>query len=228
MSLKDEIVPYLDQYGLVQPRLNTGSNNGVLYLSEYFVILNRLGQATLVDQMNYKAIIESCFKVPGLLMRNPINAGGQEAPDDNFGVASAASFLQDKSLAQDTLTYGYKHYGAFNNVDGTWTDQAFLWRQLQLYSAYVWAAGKTPLFPFRFYTAMVILYASLPTPTSNTDARALAWLLIQVAAPKSWMCRMAAKLWKRRLFKDYLNGMTDVAVMQFGADHPLAKYWPEY
>jgi hypothetical protein len=207
------------------PSKGGASNNGVLYSSEYYYLLLLNGELTEDDRTAYDDLIHTCFKEPGLLMRNPDGNGGQEGPDDYYGLALGAAKLSP-SLAADVLKYGIKHWGSFNNeTPGKWTGASFLWRQIQLYSCFKWAAGQTPNPLFRLYTAIVIALGGFRKPTTDSDARILSWIVIQIASPKSWMCRVAEKIWRRRLLKDYPNGMKDVVSAYFGSEHPLAKYW---
>lgn len=217
---------YITSTGLVCPSKGGGSNNGVLYTSEYYLLLFLNGELTDDDQAKYGVVMTSCFKQPGLLSRNPDGSGGGEGPDDYYGLAAAADAIAPW-IACDVLKYGYKHFGSFNNEDpGKWTSKSFLWRQIQLYCCFKWAAGETPNPLFRLYVAISIAVAGFRTPTSDTDARILSWLVIHVAAKKSATCRVAANIWRKRLLKDYPNGMRDVASLYFGVGSPFSIYWP--
>ena len=227
MSLKSEMQNgYITATGFVSPSKGGSSNNGVLYTSEYYLLLLLNGELTEDDAAKYEDVMMCCFKQPGLLSRSPDGSGGGEGPDDYIGLAAGADAMAPE-LAKDVLKYGYNHFGAFNNEDPSkWTTKSFLWRQIQLYSCFKWAAGEHPNPLFRFYTALSIALAGWRKPITDTDARILSWLVIQVAEKKSFMCWVAAKIWRKRLLKDYPNGMRDVAALYYEAGHPFIKYWP--
>lgn len=241
MSLKEDIKAYTDADGLVAPRLvNPGetnaSGNGVLYLGEYMAILSRIGELTMSDKIKFHDIITSCMPVSrGLLHRSPTHEG-QEGPDDYVGLLVGCAITKNVQIAQWVIDFGWKHYGFFNNEvpgtfkrkDGSFNWSAFLVRQPQLIALAYWAAGRQPILPLRIYTAFSIALAGRGKPVGDTDSRTLAWMLCQVAASKSWICSIAAKIFEKRLKKDYpVSGMKGASQIYFGADHPFSKYWPE-
>lgn len=235
MSFEQEIeANYVDGNGLVAPYRVTrdnvnGSDNGVTFTSEYFVILNQLGKVTTAHLDRFKGTIGRCFREPGLLSRSPHHPD-QEGPDDYYGLAAACVALNDPKLATDVVTYGKKHRWNFNNVTpGKFTGSSFLGRQPQLVCALYSAAKKfTPfILPLRIYTALVIAISCIRTPVTDTDSRRLAWLLIQATEPSSILCRLAAKIWRRRLLKAYgPTGLQAVSQIYYQADHPFIKYRP--
>lgn len=233
MSLKQDIIPYIDTNGLVGPAKGQGSNNGVMYSSEFIIMLIRNGEAAPSDIDHYIERISACMKTPGLLMRSPQNAGGQEGPDDYYGLAAAIDEINSKNLepaamylAYSTCLYAINHLGCLNNeFPNTFQWSSFLVRQPQLDAVMLWAAGL-PVGPIlRLYTAISILFAAKGLPINDTDPRRLSWLVVQVASRHSWICRMAAKVWYRRLHKDYPDGMKGVAALYYESGHPFSKYW---
>jgi hypothetical protein len=224
MGFMSELDAYLDQDGLVNPGLNVGSNNGVLYTSEAYVIgrLQHLEENS--DLLQYVRAVLPCLRRTGLLSRHPDGGGGQEGPDDYVGLGSMLYFCGFTLSAQQVIDYGWKNRGFYNNVDPSdrnW--KAFLVRQPQLIALFYWAAGKKPILLLRLYTAVCIAVSGRK---DNPDSWFLAWLLGQVAIRESWICRFAFELFKKRLLKAYPNGMQDVAATYFEPGHPLIKYWP--
>lgn len=241
MSLKSEISAFIDVNNLVSPQAQVNptkreSDNGVLFTSEYNMLLALRKEDSLEDSELWELRMNSCMLQPGLLSRAP-NDHGQEGPDDVLGFLGAAKVLNRPILAQQMLNYGYKHLGWFNNeipgslkkLDGSGINwQAFQWRQLQILGATWGAAGKLSWykfwqFPTMFYTAMSIALSCINTPLSAADPRILSWCLIK-ATSDSLMCRLAAKLWTKRLMKDFPNGMKDVFTLYFPENHPLRIY----
>lgn len=275
MSLKSEIENgYIDTYGLVAPyvtrRDQRGSDNGVLYSSEYYILLKLLGEATEQDESHWAILMYHCMVVPGLIGRVPGDTG-QSPPDDIYGVLAGAKVLNYPVVAELILDYGKAHYGFFNNAnpnsirtkDGSIAWEALLWRQLQMWYATLVAANKKRWyhFPLAWFTSLVLIYSCSPLdqaityyvddankdipklkrlktslgfilkqqgiPTHSADPRRLSWLLIKTVEDSSWLCKLAALLWKRRLIKDYGDeGMIGVAKQYYQKDplHPFIKY----
>jgi hypothetical protein len=168
-----------------------------------------------------------CEKEPGLFSRAP-GDNDPEAVDDYYGLSAGLVAAQFPRAAQRIVSYGWKHFGSFNNANpGKWSWSTFLWRQPQLMVAEYAAALKMPLWqlPFRVYTALVIATSGMFVTTSDTTNRRLNWLLIQ-STKKSWLCRSASKVWWWRLKKQYGDGgMREVNLTYFGSpSHPLVKY----
>src|SRR5579859_7770143 len=86
MSLKDDIIPYIDKYGLVAPKTvistERGSDNGVLFTSEYLI---QLGLSNFpIDKIALNDLLK-CIDKNGYLRRIPGDLNG-EAPDDHYGL----------------------------------------------------------------------------------------------------------------------------------------------
>jgi len=119
---------------------------------------------------------------------------------------------------------------------GNW--DAWLLRQPQLVACMVSGAFPSLWNPlhwlarlsahlFYWYAAFVIALSCMGTDVGNTDARRLAWHLIQATAPTSLLCWLASKIWLRRLYNAYPLGMTDVCQIYYQpkVTNPYAKYW---
>lgn len=235
MSLKDSIGPWVDGNGLVSCVPSQGvmrsSDNGVMFTSEYFIYLQKNYELNKFDSWIYDNLMRSCMLTPGLLARAPGDMG-QSPPDDMIAVAAACSQLCIPDLAREILKYGFTHKGSFNNANPTvWTKESFLWRQPQLLAALLAAARmgqNNPLvWVLNLYAALVIAVAGKGVDPQNTDARRLSWLLIQAMTPVSGVCRLAAKLWKRRAEKDYgPDFMKAICAIYYQprGEHPFAEY----
>lgn len=226
---------YTDGYGLISPtQLNEpkpmrSCDNGVLYLSEYYILLEKNNIPDFKD--NWEKIVSTSFQAPGLLARAPDCNGDQEGPDNHYGLLAASVVLNKPNLPYDILQYGKAHWGWYNNqMPGTvrtkdgrinWT--AFQWRQLQLLTAMLTASKQLRFyhFPLVVFTALVIATSCMNVDKGNSDARILSWLLILIMSPSSLLCRCASKLWTKRLFNTYPNGMKDVFNIYFGPEHPI-------
>lgn len=208
---------YLDGNGLmsnspVPPGTIRASDNGPLFSSQYALILLHQLEMTPDVELDYQKAIAACIDVNGNLHRAPGDTS-EDAPDDYYGVSAAFSQLNVKSNVKLP----------FN-----------LWRQPQLLFA-VMASNQT-LSRWKFwqwslaiYTALVVLTSDINVDPGNTDARILAWLLIQATAPHSTLVSLAAHIWYNRLYAAYPNGMNDVAAIYFQPNglnnNPYSKYW---
>lgn len=222
MNLKEDIKPYLDQWGFVQPALGANSFNGVLYTAEYILALYKQNILTMNDISNCINTINKVIIEPGLIKRTP-SYNEQEGPDDYIGFLCVAK-LFSSNYAKDFLKYGLKHWGSYNNEQpGKWTTRSFLWRQPQLIAHALYACGERPIAPLRFIWAITILLAGWRIPTNDLDARILSYLLIQNWDGKGWFCKWVVRVWNKRLLKDYPNGMKDVMMNYFQPGHPLGE-----
>lgn len=233
MSLKIDILPFLDKFGMVTPNRDGRSDNGVMYTSEYLLLLTFDGELLPEDKAEYLAKMERCLIRSGrgaVLMRDPENDGeSQEGPDDYLGLLAGCRFIGNTEIPRAILWHGLTHFGAFNNVAPFgWTRQSWLWRQPQLITQALFAA-KLPVGPFRLFFILSLLYAVYQNaPKGNTDARRLGWLLIQAWDGKGLLSRWVVGVWKRWLFSKYPDGMIGVARIYYCEGHPFTAYIPEF
>jgi hypothetical protein len=206
-----------------------------MYTAEYLITLFKRKEWAVSDILRWHKVLEACYSEVGLFARAP---GGKdpEAPDDFYGVAAACQVFACRELAEDVIDYGWKHYGSYNvPTPDRFSWASFMVRQPQLISAFYAAANRgryNPVIWFlNFITAIIIATSCIGIdPKTNTDARRLCWLLIQAVTPVSWTCKLAAKVWFRRLRRDYPNApdgqaMRSVAALYYEPGHPLGKYF---
>lgn len=245
MSIKDDFTDYFDSNGLCSPEpcppgTIKGSDNGTMYLSEYYIMLQKSGQLVSQDKLDYAQKIDNCIDSYGLLNRVPVpQTDGQEGPDDYYGVLNGCMQLENTDIPRKFLKATVKYLGALNNVSpGTWTAQSFLIRQPQLLACIVASAFpsfKNPLhmlirmlcLPLFLISAIMIVVSCMFQDTNNTDSRRLGWHLWQNLKGVSLTCWLAGKIWRRRLYKEYPNGMKDVAAIYYkpNPSNPYSKNW---
>lgn len=248
MSIRDDFKKYIDGNSLNTPLPGTwiagqsGSDNGVMFTSEYYIMLKKNGQLTDQDKLDYAQKIGQCVGPEGLLNRVPIGqSDGQEGPDDEYGVYNGCMELGNTSIPRKLLWSCIKLKGAMNNVlPGTWTGQSFLIRQPQLLASMVSASFPSLLnplhwlvrllsFPLFLIAAVVIATSCINTPLDQADPRRLAWHLQNNVKKVSLFCYLASLIWMHRLNKDYDNGMKDVAAVYYlpkGLNqNPYSKWW---
>lgn len=236
MTLKSEIVPFIDGNGLVAPNLTNphtrGSDNGTMFTSEHFIMLQKRGEATEEDRNIWEHLIRSCMPIPGLTVRAPGDIA-VDAPDNIIAILAAAKVLNRPQVARDILNYGLRYLGLYEPVRVTprnWS--AFQFRQLQLVFAMLCASGQHSWwkfwhFPLALYSALVILVSCMNVPIGETDPRRLSWLLIQATKEDSILCRLASVIWYQRLYRDYgvsENAMKLVYGIYCHDNHPFGKY----
>jgi hypothetical protein len=232
--LRNEIdFSYTDMYGLVAPRRvdfkERGSDNGVLFTNLYYGLLKQLKQGRIEDWEKWKALMRTCFNQDGVLCRVPGDTG-QEGPDDYLGLLYGCTVFRDIEFPRKLVDIGYQHYGCFNNSRTTsfsWV--SCLWRQPQIYTAMLAASYKLRLrhLPLVIYTALLIALSNRRSEYGNSNDRQLNWLLIQIMSPESWLCRLASKVWFRRIQATYKRGYKDVLAIYYGEDHPFTKYYED-
>lgn len=211
MSLRTEIPPYIDGNGLVapylvQPGTMRASDNGIMFTSEYYIMLNRNHECSPTDVLIYYNLIGKEVGSDKDLHRAPGDTT-QDAPDDYHGVIA-----------------GYAEFGLKPDFEIPILDCL-----PQLVFAYLLGKGVPSfvLFPFNVYTAVVLAISCINTPVGNTDARRLNWLLWQATKRKSILCNLAGKFWHWRQTKVYntQNVMQAVAKIYYQDNHPFQRYW---
>jgi len=243
MALRDEIIPYVDGNGLVAPGLTSGvgrgSDNGPMFSSEYFVMLKKLGQLTDQDKKDFDRLIGACVTSDGLLNRAPVGTDSdQEGPDDYYGVLNGCKQLGNTSIPRKMLWAVVKYLGFLNNNQpGKWTKESFLVRQVQMLAAMVAAAfpsWKNPIHilirlacsPLFFIAGLVLCVSCWGADPHDSDARRLAWHLMQATKGSSLWCWIGSKIWLKRLYKTYgQEGMRAVAYLYYQDKHPFRRYW---
>lgn len=239
MSIKQDFKEYWDSSGLVGPGPYTGSGNGPMYTSEFFIILRKNQEDNQLDSLTYSTKIAACVNSDGTLNRYNDGAhGDQEQVDDYYAVLHGCMVYNNTYLPRRFLLAMIKGLGCLNNVDGKWNFDSFLARQPQLIACMVAASFpslKNPLhwlirilaFPLFAYSALLWLFSGAWSNPDDTDARRLAWHVIGTLAPVSLLNSLTSKLWYRRLNNTYAQGMRTVAFLYYQPrfDNPFGKHW---
>jgi hypothetical protein len=216
MTLRTDILTnYTDANGLVcnrrcLPTEVNPSGNGVCYTGEYVTLLALRRELQDADRDAYAAIISKCIKPTGELTRGP-GQPDMEGPDDYYGLAAGCQVTGSRDLVKEVLNYSFKPFNYHP----------------QLIAALYAASGSTPwyIYPLRGYAALIIATSCIFADKADSDARRLSWLLIQALSPVSFTCRLASKLWYKRLYKTYgPDGMRAVAAQYYEAGHPFIQY----
>lgn len=212
--LKTEIIPYIDGNGLVAPNLFPpgtvrASDNGAMFTSEYYIMLNRNGEATGTDIASYQKVITACVGADGHLHRAPGDLT-QDVIDNNLGVLA-----------------GYAEFG----IKVPFSLPIDNCRFPQLVYAYGLNRGIPSLlmFPLSIISAFIIAFSGFSTAINNADARRLNWDLWQATKRKSLLNDLAGKFWHWHQSKLYGTNevMRAVAAVYYQAGHPFIKYWKD-
>lgn len=239
MSLKAEIKPYIDGNGLVNCSLNhgdgkRGSDNGVSFTSEYYILLADNGELTPEDAKAYADKIKECSVEPGLVARAPGKMQGGPPPDDLYAIASASKVLKQSNIAKAIVDYGDEHEWIMNAnypgsphwYPGAYDYEAWMGRQIGLVCALTVAAGEKPNPLLAFITSIIIATSCMGTDTGNSDARRGGYHLVRAVSDQKGLLGLACRIWWWRLRKDYGNeGMRAVARIYYQDNHPFMRYW---
>ena len=246
MSIRDDFAPYFDGNGLmssspVTPGSLSASDNGVMFLAEFEIMLQKSGLSTDQDKVYFFEHITNCMN-QGLLCRRPISQSqSPDSVDDYYGVLNGCMQLGITSIPMQFLWSVFKYKGSLNSVSpGKWSWENFLIRQPQLLACMVAAAfpsWSNPLhfcirlvaMPFFFIAAVSLAVSCIGNP-SGDDPRRLSWHVWQATKGVSLMCWLAGLLWRNRL-----KGNFGAAEMQAVAatyyypqglgNNPFSKYW---
>jgi hypothetical protein len=250
MGIRDDFSNYIDGNGLNTPLPGTwttdqnGSDNGPLFTSIYYILLNKNGQLTDQDKLSYASKINQCIG-SDLLNRVPVGQNdGLEGPDDLYGTLSGCIELGNTEIPRKLLWGCIKYKGSLYNTDpGKWQWQAFLIRQLGLLAAMVSAAFPSLVNPLHWlvrlichplfiFSALVIGFSNMSENVTDTDTRQLTWTLQNNLKKTSLWCWLASKVWFWRLKKYYGPSlMKSVAAVYYspnGLDkNPYSKWWAD-
>jgi len=216
---------FIDEFGMVGPRRNAGSTNDVMFTGEAVVIADRIGELNDEWKKFWNDAMEGVEIGSGLIKRTPTDPE-EEAPDDYYGFLAGAKRC-NPGAARKFLLHGLLHLG-FYNTDGEFAWSDCLWRQPQMITHALWAAGFWAG-PFRIFFIGSLLYAIYQDkPALDVDARRIGWLLIQNWDGKGWISKWAVNKWKTWLFKVYPDGMKGVAKRYYSGDHPFQTYIPTF
>lgn len=210
--LKDDIKPYIQGDGLVSVYVSQPANdwrncdNGVLFTSQYILLLNILGQMAQEDKDNYAKVIAACVGKDGYLHRSPGDESLDEQDDHNGAYAAHIKLNIKPPFSLSKNLYRFPQLIALSAI----ASQNIFYRIL-----------ATPLI---WFTALVIATSCINVSTDDTDSRIGSWLVVKATEDHSLLCKLASLIWRARLFKDYKNGMQDVLKIYFGPEHPIAKY----
>lgn len=244
MGIREDFATYVDVNKLLspgpqpQPPTGRGSDNGPMFTSEYFIMLKKNNLLTEADQADFASRLGACVDSNGLLNRAP-NDTDQEQPDDFYGFCNGCIEMGNTDLPRRMLRAMIKYFGCMNNANpGKWTANSFMARQPSLVCTIISAAYPSltnPLqilirllaTPLYLYSAVILALSCIGTDIGNTDARRLAWHLGNNLSKTSFLCKIAYKIFTRRLLKDYPNGMKDVAAIYYQPKNtnPYAIYW---
>ena len=247
MGIREDFKNYWDGNGLLAPNPGTwgisqsGSDNGVLFTSVYYIMLAKNGELTNEDKIVYSNKIESCIG-SDLLNRVPTSQNdGLESVDDYYSTLSACIELGNTSIPRKLLWGCIKYKGSMDNMSpGTWQWQDVLIRQPALLTAMISASFPSLLNPFHWLirllffslfpiSAIILAISNMWDDLYDTNSRQLAWLLQNNLKKTSLMCWLGSQIWLWRLRKEYPNQMKDIAGIYYspkGLDqNPYSKYW---
>lgn len=227
-QFEEACIPYTNKDGFLSGNPNSQGygrlcDNHAMFTAEYNRIRHDLGATA------YSGAMFGFLTPQGQLLRYP-GADADTSPDDYLGflnfcvLQNIGRYLFSKQL----LDFGIKHYGSMTIP---WSQAGFMWRQPQLLAAALSAAGHIAWYTFWYlplvlYTSLVIAVAGIKAdPVTDQDTRRLSWHLLMVMQESSLLCRLAGKLWWRRLRKQYgEEGMRLVFSRYFTPSHPFALY----
>lgn len=104
MQILEDYKTVTDKDGLVQPPEGR-SNNGVRYTGEMVIALVKHGALSQEESTRLRAVLSSCEREPGLLMRSPRNTGGYQSVDDTIAAITIDHFV-GTGFTKRFLEYG--------------------------------------------------------------------------------------------------------------------------
>jgi hypothetical protein len=223
MGYIEDLKEYTNKDGFVGPTPCAGSgmmcDNHALFTAEAFWTSTH--NSTPIASLAILGALYTLVDNNGIIRKYPGELGYDLSPDNWIAISS----LPIKT--EDVLEHMWLFDG-FADITGTWP--AFMYRQLHLlYLQLIVAKSISNYNPLRYlleiYSALVILTAGIKASIDDLDNRKLTYVLIRGVRHKSFLCRLAEKVWWKRLKSQYgPDGMREVYKRYFGVNHPLAKY----
>lgn len=239
MSLRQEILPYVDEDGLVLELKNPGpgpnTGNGIHGLSVYMILLHLLGEIESQDLTEFCRVIRTCevqeyleyppHPIPGLYNRGPRKIGDLIAHDDYVALAAASSIV-GAPFAREIVGYGSQHCWSFNNAEpGKWTPRSFQGRRLWLITFWDLCAGKKACF---LGEILLCAWIRLQSGTKDPSGLILQWLICRAVEDKSPRLKASVECWKRAFFLKFPLGIREVFTSYYETGHPFALRAPRY
>lgn len=236
-SFLKELKAYTNTDGFVGNTPCAGSgrtgDNMLMFSAEAFLVLKdnwmynhpTAARSTAVSMIN---LIPKVTFPSGWFSRYTVDTdiGWDLTPDNLLGYLTLCTKEQANALVEHLHMYD-------GMVTITFDKEGFTpYRQPQLYFAMLAVAGRLSRFnpihiALAIWTALVIIEAGWNKPsTEDQDARRLSYLLIRLVETRSFLCKLASKIWWQRLKKDYgYEGLRLVYTRYFlNPNHPIARW----
>lgn len=225
MGAADDFERYTNERGLVSRAPGASTGNDLLYscLAE---IVKAKNWAPLETGKLLGAIRKHAEILPGLYKR-PGWEQDQTALDDYIGLIAWSS-EHCPVIAEEVWAYGKRaefpiQYYYPTTGQKHFDIHAWLGRSPSFVAHVDWGAGETPSWFHRLAWAVAVAFSG---SMHSQDEWVLSWCLIQVAGNKSWLERLATRIYYRRLYKNFPRGLKDVFAIYFkDPEHPLSKWW---
>ena len=226
MTLKEEIIPYLDKWGYVQPDTTGRSCANNRFTAEWYLTIHRLDIIDSYDKAKFIRLFELCEVIPGVLARHPYEwLQDYEAPDDYIAMTHAASFIAPEKAIQ-VYKYGVTEGWNYNNLRPShWTPRSWFGRRSEIIAHFFFCAGLHPPFLLKLYWCLCVFLAAY-RKKSDQDGWVLSWHLVNAARGKSKLCDLFGKFlyWKLRRSKP--DNIGEILADYFqDRNHPIAKYF---
>jgi len=207
MSLREEIIPYMDGNGLVAPhRVPPGtlraSDNGPLYTAQYLILYYRDQHAN--DPYLFNNMM-SCVDSDRYLHRAPDDTTYGN-PDNHYGALSALNVIGFPSPMRLPIKCWHP---------------ALLYLQHSLHRDFHCILLTLLLAPL---VAIIIALSNMSEGITETSNKMLTWTLIQ-GTQRSFLCRLAGRIWYYRMRKEYDGDIAWIPRIYFEKDHPFVKYF---
>lgn len=245
-------IPYLkgwtDADGLVTPRphpgtMVNGSGNGVLYSSLAIIGEQLSGRMEDYKASEYLAVMDSCCKERGLLMRGPHHPD-QQAMDDYIGYTTAMAVLRRPTRAYMVALYGMSHYFRpwgpiklpyyYNNVnppssrfpDGRLNIHGWLGRYPG-FRGHIATCARMPLTLMERIGLAGSIWFSSTRPRGDQDGWLMGYLMQLVCDESDPLMRAAKKRWRRQFIRVWDGSTRALMRAVLTPGHPVAELWPD-
>jgi len=224
-DIRQDFQQLIGDFGLYVPRPgDSSSDNGALFTTEYYLILQRLNLLSSEDKDRYHALMSQCLTLGGLPLRKP-GDNSLDGPDNMIALAvGSKAFSCD--FAERIIKYGkttFPHYVYNQPNPGKFTFSAWLGRQVGLIGFVKMCAGQKANIIERL-ALYVGFYITSRLPKESTSDKLLAHIMIE-QLPNTIGARFVKRQWNSYIKKMY-GGVGGLTAIYFSSPNsPFAKWW---
>lgn len=194
-----------------------GNENGILFLVEYFILLDMLGQLTSEHANIFKQIVNDLEIEDGIYDRGKLDRYGEQPvrsiSHDNISAISAGSYLFGTEHARQIADYGLKHFFVYDN-----NGQEYLPMNPGNYTPWLYLGERSKLLQLVFLPFFLINFTiTMLKPKQDTSSKLLYLVELYAMQKTSKFYKFLFNIYMKRIKKQY-DGLHNILLIYFHQD----------